>query len=123
MPRIQTQHESSCPCSGGLVPLTAQAPAIQGLARQVSAEDDLAELLASATAAQQTVQTLAQRQAAALEDVTQELLASPEILRCGKGSRTVSSLARITMHSQGPCIKIGRGEELCSAVAYRRASF
>ncbi|KAK9795234.1 hypothetical protein WJX73_009300 [Symbiochloris irregularis] len=70
--------------SGGLVPLTAQAPALESLAGQVSAEDDLAELLASATAAQQTVQTLAQRQAAALEDVTQELLASPEILRQGE---------------------------------------
>lgn len=60
-----------------------QAAALQSLVRQISADEDLADLSASAAAAQQTVQALAARQEASLEDMAQELLASPEILRCG----------------------------------------
>lgn len=71
-----------CMRRAGLVPLNGQVTALQALVHRISANEDLAELSASAAAAQQTVEALAQRQAAALEDIREELLASPEILRC-----------------------------------------
>ena len=50
--------------------------------QRVSSSEDLLELSQSAAAAKQTGATLAARQAEILESVSQELLCSPEIVRC-----------------------------------------
>ena len=79
---LPTGHAHGPACRSGLVPLEGgQVTTLKGLVQHISADEDLAELSASAAAAQQTVEALAARQAAALEVVSQELLASPEILR------------------------------------------
>ena len=52
------------------------------MVQHVSSSEDLAELSQSAAAAKQTGATLAARQAEVLESVSQELLCSPEIIRC-----------------------------------------
>ena len=50
--------------------------------QRVSSSEDLLELSQSAAAAKQTGATLAARQAEILDSVSQELLCSPEIIRC-----------------------------------------
>ena len=51
-------------------------------AEQIDGEADLAELTASSAAAAETGAALGARQAEALEAASQELLCSPEIIRC-----------------------------------------
>lgn len=55
---------------------------LHSLLQRVSSSEDLLELSQSAAAAKQTGATLAARQAKMLESVSQELLCSPEIIRC-----------------------------------------
>ena len=52
------------------------------LAGQIDGEADLSDLAKSAEAAAETGRVLAEKQAEALENVSQELLHSPEIIKC-----------------------------------------
>ena len=76
------QHPSCATCRTSLGPMKHNTEELHSMLQRVSSSEDLLELSQSAAAAKQTGATLAARQAEILNAVSQELLCSPEIIRC-----------------------------------------
>ena len=68
-------------CRSGLSGVRQDLGNLTRLAGQIDGEADLSDLAKSAEAAAETGRALAEKQAEALENVSQELLYSPEIIR------------------------------------------
>lgn len=71
-----------------LLPAIQEQAALPGLLEAVDPAVGAAQLAAAAATAQAASSALAARQAEALEVVSQELLCSPEIVRCAPGLHT-----------------------------------
>lgn len=79
-------------CRRGLIPGDSDTHELEALVAAVDAEGDMRSLRGSAAAAARTSTRLAARQSDALEEVTSELLCSPEIVRCAAGPSPAPTL-------------------------------
>lgn len=84
---------SRCCCSAALLPESVDSGAVAVMNREVDPQAGADQLAAAAAAAHSSGAALAARQAEALHSVRQELLCSPEIVRCcpiqGMASRCI----------------------------------
>ena len=69
-------------CRGELGPDSDEEQALRSLMDAIDCDSDLSQFSASAAAAVETGRELAERQLAALESASQDLLCSPDIIRC-----------------------------------------
>lgn len=107
--QVTAEGLSGCDVGGrsDLGAVKADTAPLLRVAEQVDGEADLAELTASSASAAETGAALGARQTEALEAASQELLCSPEIVRCVCGNAVEQPLLLLRQQGWeliGPCM-------------------